>query len=1231
MTGLPLVDGRVPGYLGRVLDQEGAAAGTCFQVAPGVLVTAWHVLDDIGAAGDDDRVAVDPLGGGAAFTAQVARTDPLRDLAVLTCEAGLERVAGPLAAADQMPLRALVSVTGHAAPDDPGHVYRFLEAPGEWAGGTTRDDAVPLGRLTATAVVPGMSGAPVVRDRDGAVVGVVSGRYNSADGWLAGTVWVTRAEDLMVLLDGIADAAIAEPALAGPADLVLEVTDDRVRLAGAGVDVTAAHGGVRPGLAEAVSEIRRDRGRVGLPARAEAVAEAPTGPVSLGRAGRLLGESFLPGRVAEALEKLLMAAVAAHQPVRLGLVIPAQWAGLPWEALPGPDGRPLALHPLVSVYRKIQAAPGRVLPGPLRIVVAIASPDSGGGVVLDYERELRNVLSAVRAARADAADVRVVPFATPAAIRAELEQDTAHVLHVTGHGSPGVLWLEDQAGAARPVTADEFCDQAVPAGRMPSVVTLAACYTDAAATAGEASFAATLCQRGAAAVIATEASITDTYATRLLARTYAALAQAGDPDVVAALAQARRQVQAEFEASPDPQDQLLGGLGEWAAVTVLAASGSVSVLDSGQVAAAARRPSRPRVAGLAGRGDWYFVGRRAEQRRWPAELTAPDGPAGIVVCGIGGAGKTTLAAEVIGRVRNQDPDRILISLAGPLTLESLLGALVVTVRRELLTRGDTAAAGVARALEVVARGDVGWQDRYAILRDHVLDRVPVLVLLDNFEDNLRADGTDCQVADEAVGGLLAAWAEDPGRSRLLITCRYRFTLPGGAHQRLSFRQLGPLSRAETMKVAWSLPALDRLEPRDLERVWRLVGGHPRSLEYLDALLSRGTARYPDVTRRLQAAITARLGGQDLDDWLAARVGLDAALAETVTLAADDILLGDLLTRLGEVSGAGDLLTGISVYREPVDENAVLFQAGQPDPAAEHIPDRNAVYEKVTAILSAAGISMDGSPDLAALPAEVLRQLTPLLAELEQRPRPPFRPRPGRAGQAAACQAAGLLDLTQTGEGKPRFFVHRWTATELEGRAGEGLALAHRQAAAYWQWRVRAWTQDKAADVHDLLEARYHLQQAGDTEAAGQVTGDAVSDLNALGAWDQAASLVHDTLAWLPAGSPNRAASSTNSAPSPINGGLCGGGPPIPTLPRDQRAARQPGRPGHHVPQPRRPRPDAGGLPGGGAPVSALFRHQRAARQPGRHGQQLPPARQPRPATERLRGGGPPASALPGDQ
>jgi hypothetical protein len=401
-----------------------------------------------------------------------------------------------------------------------------------------------------------------------------------------------------------------------------------------------------------------------------------------------------------------------------------------------------------------------VLPGPLRIVVAIAAPDAGGGPPLDYERELRNVLAAVRAARQDAADVQVVPFATVAAIREELDRGATHVLHISGHGSPGTLGLKDDDGSARPVTADEFADRAIPPGRMPPVITLSACYTDAAASQDGTSFAARLCQRGAAAVIATETSITDTYATRLLARVYGTLARAGDPDIVAALSDARREVQAELETSPDARDNQLAGLGESAAVTVLAAAGSVPVLDPEHTAWAAPGPARPRIAGLPGREDWYFVGRRSEQRRWPADLTG-SALAGIVIYGIGGTGKTTLAAEITTRLRDREHGRVLVSLTGSLTLESLLGAVITAVRRELLIRGQDTAA--IPALDVSARADMPWQDRLAILRESVLDRVPVLLLLDNFEDNLRPDGDmGCAVGDEVLADLLAAWVTDPG-------------------------------------------------------------------------------------------------------------------------------------------------------------------------------------------------------------------------------------------------------------------------------------------------------------------------------------------------------------------------------------------------------------------------------------------------------------------------------------
>ena len=127
-----------------------------------------------------------------------------------------------------------------------------------------------------------------------------------------------------------------QPPLAGPVDLLLTVTEDRVRLTGPGIEVAADHGGVRSGLAEAVNETRRSRARVSLPVRGPAETQVRAGELSLGRAARLLGESFLPGPVRSELGRVLAAAERAHQPVRLGLAVPPELAGLPWEALPEP-------------------------------------------------------------------------------------------------------------------------------------------------------------------------------------------------------------------------------------------------------------------------------------------------------------------------------------------------------------------------------------------------------------------------------------------------------------------------------------------------------------------------------------------------------------------------------------------------------------------------------------------------------------------------------------------------------------------------------------------------------------------------------------------------------------------------------------------------------------------------------------------------------------------------------
>ncbi len=303
--------------------------------------------------------------------------------------------------------------------------------------------------------------------------------------------------------------------------------------------------------------------------------------------------------------------------------------------------------------------------------------------MLDYERELRNVLTAVRAARDGNAHVRVVPFATTAQIHAALEVEPVHVLHISGHGSPGSLAIENDDGSERVINADDFVDEAIPAGRMPAVIALAACYTNTADATGAPSFAATLAARGAAVVIASETSVTDIDATKALARIYGRLAEAGVPDAVAAVGDARRGVQQELETATQTREQQVAGLGEWAVLSVLAGAGSVAIFDPAIVEAPAPPPQRFAIGRVSARAVGEFVGRRRAQRRLPAELLAA-GRAGVVLHGIGGIGKTTLAAELSARVVEREPERRPVVLEGELGFESVLSAIVALLRRRLI-------------------------------------------------------------------------------------------------------------------------------------------------------------------------------------------------------------------------------------------------------------------------------------------------------------------------------------------------------------------------------------------------------------------------------------------------------------------------------------------------------------------------------------------------------------------
>jgi hypothetical protein len=242
-----------------------------------------------------------------------------------------------------------------------------------------------------------------------------------------------------------------------------------------------------------------------------------------------------------------------------------------------------------------------------------------------------------------------------------------------------------------------------------------------------------------------------------------------------------------------------------------------------------------------------------------------------VLHGIGGIGKSTLAAQIAARLTRVQSDRAVVTLSGQVS-------------------------------------------------PAILDALPAdadLIVLDDFDDNLSLHPDGCSVSDPDLAALLADWT-----GKLLITCRAPFTLPASAGQRQTARRLGPLTRSGTAELAASLPALRHLDETDRDQAWRLTAGHPLALEYLDALLARGEP-FPGVADRITAAIQARTGQP------APRIEPTELLptaAELVTDAAGEQLFGELARSLG--SGARTTLVRASAFRLPVRADVLNARSAQ---------------------------------------------------------------------------------------------------------------------------------------------------------------------------------------------------------------------------------------------------------------------------------------------------------------
>jgi tetratricopeptide (TPR) repeat protein len=504
----------------------------------------------------------------------------------------------------------------------------------------------------------------------------------------------------------------------------------------------------------------------------------------------------------------------------------------------------------------------------LRVLGLFSLPE--GGQPLNLRRERYSLVRLIEgiAAEGKAADVRVLQYGvTRERLRDVLtEAEGWDVIHISGHGAPGELLLEDAAGRPDVVTAADLADLLDLARERVSLVTVAACWSAAltaaeqrrllglpvpdqraaaragpAAGAGQAGPAGTagdgadatatgvapealateLAGRLGCAVLAMRYPVGDDFAIALTGKLYELLAAKGQP-LPQAVGIALRELMGESAG------------GGWPALSVATAALFGGRAVGLRLAAPVRAEPEDysttplKLAGFPAQPD-RFVGRTGVMALASAALAAGSGVPGVLLYGMPGGGKTACAVE-LAYTHEHAFDR-LVWFKAPDEGQDIRGALTdfaLTLERYL--PGFQMIDVLADDAKLVA---------FTPTLTELVERRRVLIVIDNVESLLTEGG---QWRDDRWGKVIAALSGHKGRGRLILTSR---RLPASGTGGLRVAAVDALSADEALLLSRELPHLNTLirgqlsgVDRDVSRrlalgVLTIAQGHPKLLELAD--------------------------------------------------------------------------------------------------------------------------------------------------------------------------------------------------------------------------------------------------------------------------------------------------------------------------------------------------------------------------------------------------------------
>ncbi|WP_179118191.1 CHAT domain-containing protein [Saccharothrix sp. ALI-22-I] len=604
---------------------------------------------------------------------------------------------------------------------------------------------------------------------------------------------------------------------------------------------------------------------------------------------RLAHEAELVSQVgdwitARVLGPVAPALAAARRPVRVEVPAPASaLAYRPWE-LARVDGRPLSGHRVGFVIDHLPRRPvvKAEIGQRLRMLAVFSLPEDASALNLRKERyALARLVNEIAAVNHKAVELRVLQYgATRERLQdALLEREGWDVVHLSGHGLPAGVVLEDDAGRHDLISSTDLVDLLDLASDQIKLVTLSACES-AAVTAAEhlhllglappvraavndvgslPAVATELVRRLDCAVLAMRYPVVDDFAIALSRSFYDLVLGKGQP-VSRALALSLPRVAAD---PPTPGAPALSA----ATPTLFGARAEDLRLVPPAGQPLVFQAERQKLAEFPAQPD-RFVGRVGPMTRATTALAPRSGRAGVLFHGMAGAGKTACALELAYTHEESFP-QMAWHAAPPEghDIGSALTDFALALERQLSGLKLAHLVGNTDALRAALPG-----------LTEALEQNRVLVVLDNVESLLTERGT---WRDERWGLLIDAMIAHRGLSRLVLTSRRR---PSGLADSVVVEPVHALSLQESVLLAREWPNLSALIDADHElaaRVLEVVQGHPKLLELAEG---RAADRESLATRLDEADATWRAQGTRLEPFLR---GDDPTASDTAYLAVLD--------------------------------------------------------------------------------------------------------------------------------------------------------------------------------------------------------------------------------------------------------------------------------------------------------------------------------------------------------